>query len=400
MPRRRFQPGISNHPKPRGRPTQFPRFIQESRFLSNLPIAVPGGLPIFLLTSKEGIDEHKIYKLATNSNSLKLISTQSFGVVGDSFGFNPTAKRLGNSHYILINDTLWRSRDQCVTFEPTLTYNNNEAAAFGMDAGGRIWLFAEPAEGGTGGLQTIRYSDDDGDSWINLGTTPTDNMDVFEVFPHPTESGTLFCIGAEFSLGWSLLYTTDRFTTWQIITISPNSSPEFSGFEIKGGLLTATGRFITILADVNQSPTELSIFYSDDPISGNFTEFVLKSSATGGTDYFGPVIALSADKSKVLAFASESPTSGNEANRAHIFQSEDDGSSWEEIELWPVQLSYDAINSGFYDGNMDRLVLISAGATIPDGDGEIWVSRPPGSNWQEITPEEGLGNSAFMVIWR
>lgn len=39
MPRRRFQPGISNHPKPRGKPTRFPRFIQESRFLSNLPIA-------------------------------------------------------------------------------------------------------------------------------------------------------------------------------------------------------------------------------------------------------------------------------------------------------------------------------------------------------------------------
>jgi hypothetical protein len=38
LPDRRFQPTVSNSPKPKGRKTRIPRIIQEPRFLSNVPL--------------------------------------------------------------------------------------------------------------------------------------------------------------------------------------------------------------------------------------------------------------------------------------------------------------------------------------------------------------------------
>lgn len=53
--RRRFQPGVSNHPKPKGRPTHYPRIIQESRFLSNLPYPVELSSQVWLSSRRNSI---------------------------------------------------------------------------------------------------------------------------------------------------------------------------------------------------------------------------------------------------------------------------------------------------------------------------------------------------------
>lgn len=355
---------------------------------------------IFLMTSKDGVDEHKIYRLGRD-NSLTLISTNAFGIVGGNFGFGATAKALGSSHYLSINDTLLRSRDGCVTWEATRQFDEFNGSAFTIDAGGRIWFIGEPATGG-GGNQHIFYSDDDGDSWTDVLTIT--GRAIFSLDAHPTDSNIIIGSGYEFSDGSiGVEYTTDRGQTWQSFTLP--GGPAFSGFEIKSCLFTANDRFMIVEQDVNEDPIPLSVFYSNDPTSGpeSFTEVVLQASAESGTDWFNPVLALSASGERIYAFGAEGHEGGNEDDSAHIWESLDNGVSWTEIPRWPVQEWWEDVPSGFYDPDGDRLIVITSGAASPQGgatdDSKIWVSSPPGQNWREITPEANLSFSAFMVIW-
>jgi hypothetical protein len=466
-----------------------PRNIGGPRRRSNL--LHPGRRPvdsgrIFLCIPKKDADEHFFYELLPN-NTLELISTfdaenppdyvypqlqfegQAFGIEGDSFwpyltfkswngvqygmyggGLFPDPTFPGDTEGALVS--LWRSVDNCLTWqELDVTQIDSSAGgqgspsgpiafplttAFGMDAGGRLWILFEPARNYTG--QYVAYSDDGGDTWemndpgwLIMTDTPGGfdypspgserKYSAFDVAPHPTDENVIVLnTNHEVWAALEIVYTKDRGETWDVFPLHPEGPPglyptsSFWGWEVKSGLFLPSGRYIVCSESYNRpdpiTSFDIVVLYSDDPTGGQgtFTYVKVHGPATQGTDYANPPLSMSYDGGKLFIFFSETheggPAPGNIADSAHIYQSLDEGATWTPVTLWPTQLWWEDIASGFYDARYDRLVVITTGAFTPQPgyvrESKVWVSSPPGQNWKDITPQLGLSWVGAMTIWR
>lgn len=384
------------------------------------PTGSPTAFPIIFMINDAGSGSlnHYFYQL-NSDNTITLLSTQSW-VAGYWYGH--TLKRLGNSYYLsFVSDigagqvaTIYRSRDRCSTWE-LVKYVWRAPHAFCMDAGGRIWLGGYDADDFGATHMKMWYSDDDGDSWILQGEifSAGGGMDMFSMDAHPTDQNVIVCTGWHWNgTSYGVLRTEDRGENWSASPIS-NFESQYSSFEVKNSMFLSDGRFVIMDADLNGgAPYPVQAYVSDSNGVSFSGPYVVQADNSGesGSDYFNPVMGLHGEGDKLFACFGETHEGGgppgpegNKANSGKIYQSLDRGESWSEVTHWPATLRWEDINSIFYDADNDRLILITTGAFSPDSDDDarVFVSSPPGENWQIVlTGDYNQLGSALMTIVR
>lgn len=372
--------------------------------------------PILLVTSKENVDEHKVYRVESD-NSLTLLSTNAFNTSGDNDGIgSTTGYRLGDVHFLILSGApvgqeLQRSRDNGVTWEaieghiPGIDF---DLSFYTVDAGGRIWAVGDIGEAPSG----IYFSDDEGDSWelsaegqvgvLNFGDQTTSDFSAFGIVAHPDDENIIVVHGYSSSSipqDIGIAYTTDRGSSWQSFIIE-GTEPLFLFIEVKQGIFTDSGRFVLLEQDVNSF--EMRAFWTDDISLGLGGIHQVLVEPAIHTDYGNPTLSLTYDGGVIFGVGNTTNAEVTDFT-VIIWRSDNEGESWQQVTLPPLEQLYDHIVSLFYDAEFDRLLVITAGAFITesgDAHSKVWVSSPPGENWTDITPEDDLTWMGQMLIWR